>query len=720
MKVKVILSGFILLLLLFSSLYKPDDGNSNWQVYGGDNESTRYSSLSQINKNNVQNLKIAWKFSAGEIDTSNRTQIQCNPLIIDGILFGATPEKKIFALNAETGKRIWIFNPFDQITSQNRSESWGGIIRGLSYWKDKDDERILVSTGSYFFALNAKDGKPIKTFGDNGKIDLHDDLDKNVEGAFIVCNTPGVVYKNLIIIGTRVSEEADAAPGHIRAYNILTGKREWIFHTIPHPGEAGFNTWEDSLSYQKIGGANSWAGMSLDEKRGIVYVPTGSASFDFYGGNRKGSNLFSNCIIALNAATGKRIWHYQTIHHDIWDKDLPANPNLVTITKDGKKIDCVAQITKTGFVFLLNRDNGEPIYPINEVPVPSSDIIGESTWKTQPIPTFPKPFTRQTFNEEDLNDLISPEEKNILKQRLKSYKTGNMFNPPSKQGTVIFPGYDGGAEWGGAAFDPTTELLYVNSNEMPWVLTLVDVDSKKTEHENMFTAGKRLYNNTCATCHGMDRKGDAQHIFPSLVNLKSKYKKEQVSEIIRKGRRMMPSFNQVSEVDRNAILTYIMELDDKMKGKEYSPSSVINAPILPYNSTGYHRFITKDGYPAIKPPWGTLNAINLKTGEIEWKIPFGEIEKLKNKGIPTTGTENYGGPVVTAGGLLFIAATKDEKFRVFDKDNGKILFEIKLPAAGFATPSVYSVKGKQYVVIACGGGKIGTKSGDSYVAFSLP
>ncbi len=720
MKVKVLLSGSILLLFLFSSLYKPDDGNTNWQVYGGDNEATRYSVLSQINKENVKNLKVAWQYHSGEKDTNNRTQIQCNPIIINGILFGATPEKKIFALNAENGKQIWIFNPFDQVTSQNRSESLGGIIRGLSFWKEKDDERILVSTGSYFFALNAKDGKPIKSFGDNGKIDLHDDLDKDVKGAFIVCNTPGVIYKNLIIVGTRVSEEADAAPGHIRAYNILSGKREWIFHTIPHPGEFGFNTWEDSLSYQKIGGANSWAGMSLDEKRGIVYVPTGSAAFDFYGGNRKGANLFSNCIIALNAATGKRIWHYQTIHHDIWDKDLPANPNLVTITKDGKKIDCVAQITKTGFVFLLNRENGEPIYPINEVPVPSSNIIGESTWKTQPIPSFPKPFARQTLNEDDLNDVISPEEKMILKQRFKTYKSGNMFNPPSKQGTVIFPGFDGGAEWGGAAFDPHTEILYVNSNEMPWVLTLVDVDSKKAAHENMFTAGKRLYNNTCSNCHGMDRKGDAQHIFPSLINIKNKYKREQVSDIIKKGKRMMPSFNQVSEVDRNAILTYIMELDDKMKEKEYSPSSVENIPVLPYNSTGYHRFITKDGYPAIKPPWGTLNAINLKTGEIEWKISFGEIEKLKKRGIPTTGTENYGGPVATAGGLLFIAATKDEKFRAFDKENGKILFETTLPAAGYATPSVYSVKGKQYVVIACGGGKSGTKSGDSYVAFSLP
>ena len=459
--------------------------------------------------------------------------------------------------------------------------------------------------------------------------------------------------------------------------------------------------------------------MSVDEKRGIVYVPTGSAAYDFYGGDRKGQNLYANCIIALNAATGKRIWHYQTIHHDLWDKDLPANPNLVTITKDGKKVDCIAQITKSGMVFLLNRETGQPLYPIPEVPVPASELEGEQAWKTQPVPTFPQPFTRQAFTEQDVNDLVSAEENQALVKRVRELRSGGVFMPPTLQGTLLFPGFDGGGEWGGAAFDPVSEMLYVNANEMPWILTSVKVNNEMAQHESMFAAGQRLYGLTCSSCHGADRKGDSQGIFPSLVNIKSKYNEKQLAEIVEKGRRMMPAFKQVPEADRQAIYTYLLELDSKMAQKEYTPATE-KKTVLPYSTSGYHRFLTKEGYPAIKPPWGTLNAINLKTGEIAWKVPLGEFEALKKKGVPATGTENYGGPAITAGGLVFIGASQDEKFRVFDKDTGKLLYETQLPAGGYATPAVYEAAGKQFVVIACGGGKMGTKSGDSYVAFALP
>jgi quinoprotein glucose dehydrogenase len=687
-----------------------------WQVYGGDATSSRYSSLSQINKENVKNLKLAWTFSAEEPDSNNRSQIQCNPIIAGNLLYGATPQKNIFAVEASTGKPVWFFYPKDFIT--DKTPWWGGTVRGLTYWEENNEKRIFATAGPFLFCLDALTGKPVSSFGNDGKIDLHNDLDRDsLENAFLSANTPGIIYKNLIIIGMRVSENTDAAPGHIRAFDVKTGKRVWIFHTIPQPGEDGYETWEDKNAWKTAGGANCWAGMALDEKRGIVYVPTGSAAYDFYGGNRKGNNLFANCILALDAATGKRIWHYQTVHHDIWDKDLSANPNLITITKEGKKIDCVAQITKTGMVFLLNRETGQPVFPIQEVAVPQSDLIGEQSSPTQPIPTFPKPFARQVFKENDINPHST--QKDSLLKVLRNVKNGNMFMPPSKKGTIVFPGFDGGGEWGGAAFDPQSEMLYVNANEMPWILKIIDVDNKMSQQETMFAAGKRLYGSTCASCHGVNREGGSQGVFPALINIKTKYSKPQVTEIINQGRRMMPSFKQIPQQDKEAILAFLMDSDEKLKQKEYTPP-VENRIVLPYTTTGYNRFVDKDGYPAIAPPWGTLNAIDMKTGEIAWKVPLGEFEALSKKRIPITGTENYGGMAVTAGGLVFIAATRDEKFRAFDKDTGKLLWETKLPAGGYATPAVYEVNGKQYVVIACGGGKMGTKSGDKYLAFALP
>ncbi|MBC8111002.1 MAG: PQQ-binding-like beta-propeller repeat protein [Verrucomicrobia bacterium] len=707
---------FIFLGIVFITCQQKRDADyTTWQVYGGNAASMRYSSLSQINKTNVKNLQVAWQYSAQEPDTSNRSQIQCNPIIVDGILYGSTPQKKIFALDAATGKEIWKFDPKNYITDD--TPWWGGTTRGITYWQEGEDKRLLVTAGPFLFSLDIKTGKPIENFGEKGKIDLHNDLDRQgVEMAFVAANTPGIIYKNLIIIGMRVSENADAAPGHIRAYDVKTGKRAWIFHTIPQPGEFGYDGWEDKEAYQKIGGANCWAGMALDEKRGIVYVPTGSAAYDFYGAFRKGDNLFANCLLALDANTGKRIWHYQTVHHDLWDKDLPAPPTLVSITKEGRKVDAIAQITKTGLVFLLDRQTGVPIFPIEEKPVPQSDMPDEKPSRTQPIPDLPEPFTRQFFAEKDLNTFS--EDKDSLLKIFRKVKTGGPFIPPSLQGSVFFPGFDGGGEWGGSAFDPTTEMLYVNANEMPWLLQMVAVDNQMQKNENMFVAGKRLYESTCASCHGKNREGGSQGIFPTLINLKAKYSQAQVANILNKGKRMMPSFKHLSEQNRTAILTYVLELDTKMKGKEYT-SEAENKPVMPYTTTGYNRFVDGKGYPAIAPPWGTLNAINLQTGKLAWQAPLGAFEELTKKGIPVTGTENYGGMAVTAGGLVFIGASKDEKFRVFDKDSGKLLYETKLPAGGYATPAVYEVNGKQFVVIACGGGKMGTKSGDSYVAFSL-
>ncbi|MEO6454603.1 MAG: c-type cytochrome, partial [Ginsengibacter sp.] len=567
--------------------------------------------------------------------------------------------------------------------------------------------------------VNASTGKLISNFANKGRIDLHDGLDRDVKDRSFTMSTPGIIYKDILIIGSSVAEDATAAPGHIRAYDVRTGKQIWIFHTIPQPGELGYDTWEDKQAWQHLGGANNWAGMSLDEKRGIVFVPTGSVADDFYGGKRLGSALFGNCLLALDASTGKRIWHFQTVHHDVWDRDLPNAPVLITILKDGHKTDALAQTTKSGFIFLFDRETGKPLYPVEEKPFPvATDIVGEKLLPTQPIPTLPKPFVRQVLTEADLNDIVPDSSYQDIKKRLATYKTGNMFNAPSRQGTIIFPGYDGGAEWGGPGYDPSTGILYVNANEMPWILTIIDVKSKPVNHETYLQAGQRLYRQNCVACHGTERKGGGN--FPSVIDVNKRYTEPAFKQLISNGSKRMPAFNRLSEEEKNALASFILELK-ATHNKKFTPPEKPNDPYLqlPYTTTGYNKFLTKEGYPAVKPPWGTLTAINLNTAEVIWKDTLGDYSELKARGLHS-GTENYGGPVVTAGGLVFIAATRDSKIRAFNKRTGKLLWEADLPASGFATPAVYSAEGKQYIVISCGGGKLNTKSGDAYVAFALP
>lgn len=716
-----------LVFAFFSVSCKPGakEAYKNWSVYGGTKDALHYSTLTEIDTSNVTRLAVAWTYHTGDADTLFHSQIQCNPVIIDGILYGITPKMKMIALDAATGKQQWVFDPGNNMSTDTSAQTrimmaFSNTGRGVTYWTDgKNDKRLFYTAGDHLICLQAADGKPIPGFGNNGRIDLHEGLDRDVKDRFITSNTPGIIYKDILIIGSRVAEDATAAPGHIRAYDVRTGKLKWIFHTIPQPGETGYEVWEDKAAWKHLGGANCWAGMSLDEAKGIVFVPTGSVSFDFYGGKRLGSNLFGNCVLALDATTGKLIWHYQTVHHDLWDRDLPTAPVLVNIVKDGKKMEALAQPTKTGFIFLLNRATGKPVYPVEEKPVPGqSELVGERPAATQPVPTFPKPFVRQSLSETDLNNFVSDSSFQDIKNRLAGYKTGHIFNPPSKEGTVIFPGFDGGAEWGGPAYDPATGILYVNANEVPWILKMVDVKEKTAKEENHLAAGKRLYTLNCMSCHGPDRKGTGN--YPSLIAVNKKYDDATFHQLLRSGRGMMPAFNHLSQQEQNAVASYILE--DKTRQSE----KFINEPKqedayrhLPYTNTGYNKFLTKEGYPAVSPPWGTLTAIDLNTGEFIWKETLGDYPELKAKGIHT-GTENYGGPVVTAGGLLFIAATKDNKIRAFHKRTGKLLWESDLPASGFATPAVYQVKDKQFVVIACGGGKLKTPSGDAYVAFALP
>jgi len=730
-----------LLIFLFSCKQTKPKDYSGWTAYAGTKDGNRYSSDTDINTGNISKLQVAWTYSTHDKDQDNGSQNQCNPIMVDGVLFGVSPKLKLFAVDAATGNQKWIFDPFtDRIPSNKDSSLIFAVSRGVMYCQDEKgrDKRIIYSVGQRTYAINAVNGNPVRTFGNSGYIDLTKNLDREPNfNPFVAGSTPGIVYKDLFIQGMRLAETADAAPGHIRAFDIRTGERRWIFHTIPYPGETGYDTWPDKEAYKKMGGANNWAGMSLDEERGILYVPTGSIGGDFYGGIRKGQNLFANSLIALDAETGKYLWHFQTVHHDLWDRDLPANPNLVTLHKDGQTIDAVAQITKQGYIFLFDRTNGKPVFPIEERHVPQAVLPGEEPWPTQPVPTLPQPFARQKFGPEDVSDL-SPQTSTYLMEKFGKIKYSVPFTPPAKEGSWIFPGFDGGGEWGGAAVDIESGILYVNCTELPWSLTMIDVPISDKNDRSIKDAGMVVYNRYCISCHGAELKGNGTS-YPSLVNLEKKYNEEQARKIIENGRNMMPAFKQISVSEKGALLSFLLNPQDKhlagKKNKGYIKSAAkepggeeaLHLPLtksilddVPYIMTGYNRFLDKNQYPGIKPPWGTLNAVDLNTGKLLWKVPLGEYPELTKKGVPITGTENYGGPLVTKGGLVFIAATKDEKIRAFDKKTGKVLWEAPLPAAGFATPATYILGGKQYIVIACGGGKVGNKSGDQYVAFALP
>lgn len=698
--ISIIAAALLLIIALVSCQKGSKDyyAKENWPSYLGDKGVTHYSLLNQIHKDNVHKLKKVWEFDNGEASINNRSKINCNPLIIDGILYGTTATLKVFALDAATGKQLWMFNPDkDSIVTK-------GVNRGLAFWQKGNNRKIFYASGEYLFALDPQKGELIPSFGKDGIIDLTKGLGRDVDGFEYHMNSPGVIHKDLYIVGGKVSESVKPIPGHIRAYDVHTGEIKWIFHTIPHPGEYGYDTWPKD-AYLKSGGANVWAGFSLDKEREIVFAPTGSPSFDFYGGDRIGTNLFGNSIVALDANTGKRRWHFQAVHHDLQDYDLPAPPTLATIEKDGQKIDVIAQITKMGFLFVLNRETGEPIYPIDEVAVPASQLDGEEAWPTQPIPTVYPPFARTNLTENDLairSEEARKEARKIWDERVH----GNMYDPPSVKGTINFPGLLGGGEWGGAAVDPGTATLFINANNFPW-------DSKVSPFVTG-SPGRNLYKMLCQNCHGNDLKGSSMYGgAPALNHVKDSLTRKQMYTIITKGKGGMPSFKTLSEKEINQVIDFLrQEEKDMIEDESEYP--------YPYTYDGHKRLNLKDGLPMIKPPWGQLTAIDLNKAKIKWQIPLGNIDSLNIPGHPITGTPNFGGPIVSQGGLLFIAATSDNKFRAFDKDTGELLWETDLPTSGIATPATYSVDGKQYIVIACGGGRGGNKSGDSYVAFALP
>ena len=661
-----------------------------WPAYGGNPEGTRYSPLKQIDRSNVARLQVAWTYDAS--GGGGRGGLQTQPIVVHGTVYGNTPSGQVIALDGATGKLVWSFDPKGSAQK----------VRAVTYWSEGADERIFAGVGRYVYALQARTGELLSGFANQGRIDLHRDLDRDPETQSVSLTSPGIIYKDLLIVGGRESESLPASYGDIRAYDTRTGKLRWQFHTIPRPGEFGYDTWpKDAWTY--TGAANNWAGMAIDLKRGIVYVPTGSAASDFYGANRTGDDLFANCLLALDAATGKRLWHFQFVRHDIWDRDLPSPPVLLTVTREGHPIDAVAQTTKQGYVFLFDRVTGKPLFPIEYRKYPASTVEGEVAAAIQPLPTKPAPFARQLLTE-DLLTNRTPEAHQWALEQFKTFRSEGQFVPFSVgKDTVIFPGYDGGAEWGGSAFDPAAGLLIVNANDLAWTGSLApDVPA---------ASGKDLFTTQCATCH---TAGEA----PSLTGIGSRRTAEQITEVVQKGSGRMPGFPNLRPASLSALVRYVINPSTQ----ETAAPAQASPFDMKYRFTGYKKFLDPDGYPAVAPPWGTLNAINLNTGEYAWKIPLGEYPELAEKGIKNTGSENYGGPVVTAGGIVFIAATNhDRKFRAFDKDTGKLLWETVMPNSANSTPATYLLNGKQYVVVAAAGGKSRTPSSAAvYIAFALP
>jgi glucose dehydrogenase len=766
------------------------DANRDWPVYGGQPTNQHYSSLTQINRDNVKKLKVAWTYDTGE-----EGGLETSPLIVGRTLYAYTPSQKVIALDAVTGKLLWKFD------SGIKAEQ---PARGVAYWTDGKEGRILAGVMNYLYALDPKTGKPIPSFGEEGRVDLRKNLRGDYQAQSIALTTPGIVYKDLIIVGGEMPETLPAPPGDIRAFDVRTGALRWSFHTIPHPGEFGYETWPKD-AWKTSGAANNWAGMSLDAERGIVYVPTGSSSFDFYGGDRAGNDLFADTLLALDANTGKRIWHFQDVHHDLWDRDFPSPPSLLTVMHDGKRIDAVAQTTKTGYLYLFDRVTGEPLFPIEEHSYPASTVPGEVASPTQPRPLKPAPYARQLLTEDMLTNR-TPEAHAWAVDKFRTFRSEGLFVPfgLDKQ-TVNFPGFDGGAEWGGPAVDPKTGVIYINSNEMAWTGGLAADKPAQTP-------GEAIYRSQCSVCHGSDRSGSPPG-FPSLIGISKKLKDAEITATIHQGKGRMPTFPNLTDSQVTSLLAFLREdpttsagtqpasdkqemasitaepaiddpkaaaaykkncaicHDDHMEGipptfpmlfgvgQRLSKEQVValihqgkgRMPAFPnlqseeldsllrflrvsdsvdiastqqvqYSFTGYRKFLDPENYPAIAPPWGTLNAIDLNTGNYLWKIPLGEYPNLAAKGIKNTGSENYGGPIVTASGLVFIGATLyDYKFHAFDSRSGKLLWETQLPYAGRATPATYMVDRKQYVVVATGGGRYQIAPAKGvYVAFSLP
>ena len=702
--------------------------HTTWDVYNGGPEAMKYSALDQINRGNVAELRVAWTHRSGDVGSGQQrapglTALQSNPLVVRGTMYVLGQNNKVLALDAATGRQRWAYQATVSGTASRR---------GLVFWETADHQqgRVFVTVGPNLMAVDAVTGKLIPGFGKDGVVTLYVDRDSTrTAGA----PSPGIVFEDLLIMGSVVGEMYGGAPGNIRAYDVRTGELRWVFRTVPHPGELGHETWHPD-SYKRNGGANVWGAFSLDVKRGIVFAPTGSPSYDFYGADRPGQTLFGNCVLALDARTGKRLWHYQVVHHDLWDYDLSAQPLLATIPRRGKTVDAVIQVTKHGFVFVLDRLTGKPIFPVRERRVPRSDVPGEKAWPTQPFPTLPAPVSRQRMTVDDLTTFPDPAERKALREKFLSARNEGIFTPPSERGTIAIPGHNGGPLWGGGAYDPQTAMFYVSAHDQPSYFKLTRM-APAAAGSSRLVRGRQLYRQSCAPCHGPTGSGvvevmaplmpdagagKAQAELPDLAALGSKLDVARFTSAVRDGKGRMPPSPQLSAADIDLLAEYIRRIREPEAQAPETPARATG-------DTGELRFSTPWTFlrdsaelPAIKPPWGRVTAIDMKTGKTVWVKPVGN-ETIP--GHPQSGQTGHkylrGGPVVTAGGLLFMAGTQDRSLRAFDKATGALLWTGTLPFDAIGMPAIYEVGGKQFVAVSAMGDR-GGNPGDAVVAFALP
>ncbi len=711
----------VIALLLFGWVIPGDDSQAagqthlTWRDYGGAEDSSQYSALKQINRSNVNRLEVAWTYPTGD---SNKYFF--NPVMADGLLYVLANNNSIVALDAATGKEVWVHEtgPGTRLITN----------RGINYWesKDRSERRLFFASNNFLQALDGRTGNPISSFGKDGLVDLREGLGRDPDTLSLVqSTTPGRVFEDLLILGSATNEGYGSAPGDIRAYDVRTGKLVWTFHTIPHPGEFGYETWPKD-AWKTVGGANSWSELSLDAKRGIVYVPTASPKYNFYGGDRKGANLFGDCLLALDARTGKRLWHFQMVHHDIWDYDNATAPKLLTVRHDGKLVDVVAQPGKEGFLWVFNRVTGEPLWPIEERPAPRSDVPGEEAWPTQPFPLKPPPFARQTFTENDLSSFMTdPEERARFRDEIRSARNEGLFTPPGLRNTIEMPGNNGGANWGGAAVDPTNGTLYVVSKDLPCMLKLTpERPQKALLTDPPERQGEIVYDQNCHWCHPADRKGEPPAV-ASLVDIGQTLSRRQIVNVVRQGQGSMPGFPRLSNTELNSLVAYLLNPVESAPSTSAANSSV-NAPAKTTRYiSGFGFMFTSAGLSPIAPPWTSLTAYDLNAGTIEWKIPLGDVPELAAKGFKDTGSIfPKVGPVVTAGGLIF-TATRDRTVRALDEHTGQVLWETELDAGLEGIPAVYEFQGREYLVVCAAAQAAVNPASKSdihgaYVAFSLP
>ncbi len=680
-------------LLLFSFCIQVIAQNhAAWSDYGGSSDAAQYSALKQINRTNVNKLEIAWVYPTGDAN-----KYFFNPLVVDGLIYVLAKNNSIVALDASTGREIWTY----------RAETEIKVItnRGINYWesKDRSDRRLLFAANHSLRAINARTGRPILSFGYGGSVDLKEGLGRDPKTIALVQSiTPGRVFENLLILGSATNQGYGSAPGDLRAFDVRTGNVVWTFHTIPHPGEFGYETWPKD-AWKTVGGANVWGELSLDEKRGIVYAPTASAKYNFYGADRLGANLFGDCLLALDARTGWRLWHFQMVHHDIWDYDDATAPKLLSVRHDGKMVDAVAQVSKQGFVWVFNRVTGEPLWPIEERPVPRSDMPREKTWPTQPFPTKPPPFARQKFTVDDLSPFLSPDERARFRDDILSARNEGLFTPPGVRNTIQMPGNNGGANWGGAAVDPEKGTLYVVSKDLPAMLKLQPEQTAKS------SAANSLYEAHCRRCHRISEE------------VRGNLSRDRIAAIVKEGQGPMPGFPKLSKEELDSLLGYVMN----PAGAPAAIAPAEQGSVDDHYLSGFGFMIASSGLSPIAPPWSSLTAYDLNEGTIKWKIPLGEVPELAAKGFKDTGSHYPKvGPVVTAGGLIF-TGTRDRKVRALDVEYGNTLWQAEVDSALEGIPAVYEIAGRQFVVF-CASAQVGLtpatqgKIRGAYVAFALP